>query len=48
MPDKMSKVCVVFGAGAKIGYSVARKYASQGFKGRYGVHPKKDARFLKV
>jgi len=28
----MSKVCVVFGAGAKIGYSVARKYASQGFK----------------
>jgi len=28
----MSKVCVVFGAGQKMGYAFARKYAEQGFK----------------
>jgi len=28
----MSKVCVVIGAGEKLGYSLVRKYANQGFK----------------
>ena len=27
------KVCLVLGAGEKLGFSVARKYAQSGFKG---------------
>ena len=29
-----SKVCVIFGAGQKMGYSLARQWAKNGYKGR--------------
>ena len=28
-----AKVCVIFGAGEKIGYALARKFANNGYKG---------------
>ena len=30
-----SKVCVIFGAGEKIGYSLARQFAGNGYKGNF-------------
>ena len=32
-----AKVCVIFGGGEKMGYSLARKYAQNGFKGNLSI-----------